>query len=84
MARATTSLPVPLSPVISTVASVGATISISSHTFFMAGALPISSVEGDTSCRFSRRRTTSRRARRCSRAFATRCDSSSGSMGLVM
>ena len=46
MARATTSLPVPLSPVISTVASVGATISISSVTFLIAGLLPISSVPG--------------------------------------
>ena len=48
MARATTSLPVPLSPVMSTVASVGATISISSVTFFMAGLLPIISVPGKT------------------------------------
>ena len=69
MARATTSFPVPLSPVISTVASVGATISISSTTFFMAGLLPISSVLGKTSWRFSRSRTTSRRARLCSSAL---------------
>ena len=39
MARATTSLPVPLSPVISTVASVGATISISSHHLLHGRAL---------------------------------------------
>ena len=47
MARATTSLPVPLSPVMRTVASVGATISISSVTFFMAGLLPMSSMLGE-------------------------------------
>ena len=83
MDRATTSLPVPLSPVISTVASVDATISMCSTTLFMAGLLPIISVDGNTSCRFSRSRATSRRARRCSSALPTRCDSSSGSTGLV-
>ena len=46
MARATSSLPVPLSPKISTVVSVAATISISSSTRRIAGLLPISLVSG--------------------------------------
>ncbi len=40
IARATTSFPVPLSPVISTVASVEATIPISSSTRFIPALLP--------------------------------------------
>jgi hypothetical protein len=42
VARATRSLPVPVSPVISTVASVPATFSITSNTRFIAGPEPIS------------------------------------------
>ena len=40
MARATSSLPLPLSPVISTVASVGAARRIASKTFSSAGLRP--------------------------------------------
>ena len=47
MARATTSLPVPLSPVISTVASVGATISISSDTLLHRRTLADQLVAGE-------------------------------------
>ena len=54
------------------------------HHLLHAGLLPISSVLGEASCRFSRSRTTSRRARLCSSALLTRCESSSGSTGLVM
>ena len=46
IARAASSLPVPLSPVMSTVASAGATVSINSKTRFMAGLWPMICVCG--------------------------------------
>ncbi len=59
-ARATTSLPVPLSPVSTTLALAGATFFTSSNTRCMAGPEPIMSVPGASAARRLRRSCTSR------------------------
>ena len=83
MVRATSSLPVPLSPRIITVALVCATWRISSITLCMAGLSPMTKSAEDSSSMVSRRWVFSSSSRRSLRARATRWLSSSGSMGLV-
>ena len=83
MARAMTSLPVPLSPRIRTVASVLATCSTSSMTFRIGGLSPTISSTATNSSMVSRSCVFSSRSRRCSSARRTRWLSSSGSIGLV-
>ena len=60
MARATTSLPVPLSPLMTTLAVEGETFFTSSKTFCMAGPEPIMSVPGASAASRRRRSCTSR------------------------
>jgi hypothetical protein len=82
-ARATSSLPVPLSPVMRTVVRLGATFSTRPHTAFIAWLSPTHSpprppLRERRSCRFSSR------SPRFSRAFWTSSFSSSLSNGLQM
>jgi hypothetical protein len=84
-ARAATSLPVPLSPVINTVVSVGAMRAMSSFTCVMAGLSPmISSTEARCACTAERRRLTSSRKLRCCTARPSTSATASTSTGLVM
>ncbi len=83
MARATSSLPVPDSPVTSTVASETATLAIMSSTWRMAGELPTRGGGAPSTSRLALRRRFSSRRERCSRARSTSSDSSSGSKGLT-
>ncbi len=72
-ARATSSLPVPLSPVISTVALVGAALSMVSRSLRIAAAAPIR-VSGSTpSERFSARRRALSTALRSDTRIRSRC-----------
>ncbi len=64
-ARATTSLPVPLSPVTRTVASDAATRARRSSTSCIAGLLPMSSPQGAAASTACRSRATSSRSTRC-------------------
>ena len=71
MARATSSLPVPLSPVISTVASLSAIRLISSLIARIGGLSPMMPAMGRVAARAWRRRRTSLRVLRCSTARVT-------------
>ena len=84
MARATNSFPVPLSPVISTVASVGPTVSMASKTLPHGRALAheVGRMR-DLRDRFLQALVFLLALRWCARALLTRCAISSGSSGLV-
>ncbi len=83
-ARATNSLPVPDSPVISTVESVLTMRIIRSKTIFMAGELPMMLLNSNRPWSCFRRYTFSERSCCFSRALATTILSSSKLTGLVM
>jgi hypothetical protein len=82
IARATSSLPVPLSPVISTEASVSATRSTRSNTSRIAALSPISAPPRPTATR-ARSRATSRVSARCRTARSAASTSTSSWNGLV-
>ena len=83
MLRATSSFPVPVSPVIRTVAFVGATRAMSSRTFRIAGALPMISEEPSSRETVSFKRLFSRSSFVCSVARAAVARITSGRNGLV-
>ncbi|MCY1401541.1 hypothetical protein D9M71_166620 [compost metagenome] len=83
--RATSSLPVPVSPSISTLAEVSATLAINSRRFCMAGERPMMRPSRElrsASCR--RKEKTSRARLRCSRARRTTSTRRSGEKGFSM
>ncbi len=84
IARATTSLPVPDSPVTSTVESDWATFCTSSSTWRMAGEAPRKGGGATVLSRLCLRRRFSARSERCSAARLTSIERSSGSKGLTM
>ena len=81
--RATSSLPVPVSPAISTVARLGATRAIRSRTRSIAGLRPTISTPGPASFTCRRRRATSRRSSVSSCARRSVRSSSSVRNGLL-
>ncbi len=84
MARATTSLPVPDSPVMSTVESEADTVATRSTTCCIAGEAPRSGGGAAAVSRLFLRRMFSARSERCSAARLTSIERSSGSKGLTM
>jgi len=83
MARATSSLPVPVSPSSSTVEEVGATWAMVMSRLAMAGLLPTRSGGASRSLRRWRRSSTSRRRRLDSTALAVSARTSSRLSGLA-